>query len=502
LHPLIRAFVLRRVNPRLRTFLVGLGASVLAVWVGTALAQENYFLASLSAGLCVWAVLAWTRGPRAEAWLLAFLIFGYVIGSRGFAQTMPFPGLPLFFSELGLGLALAMLLLRGALNRTLPFQRDWLNTLLLCWLVLGSGRIAWDVRTFGLLAVRDFAMVYYLLFFFVAQALAAHDASRTLLRQALLVTFGLLPITGALAVTFPDFFQANLLVQGVPLIFYKGDLLATFLFTGFIVLLPAGRFNYRTDALRWLLTIGSLVLGLSLLSRSSLLGLLVASAWLAWSGRWRALRVIAGVCLAGLLLVTVYSLLQKKDFTQTKAYAVYESAASIVDFQGLHRYQNEHSSNKGDNNRFRLVWWRNVAEETLKTSPVFGLGFGADLARGFLTEYYPTADTDFSARSPHNIFMTTLGRMGLLGVAGLLAIYWVQARITARVGRAARRDPAQDETITLQAAAWVIMVSACLGVVLEGPMGAMPFWTLLGLAHHAATRATADNREPTPPAQA
>jgi hypothetical protein len=30
------------------------------------------------------------------------------------------------------------------------------------------------------------------------------------------------------------------------------------------------------------------------------------------------------------------------------------------------------------------------------------------------------------------------------------------------------------------------MVSACLGVVLEGPMGAIPFWIMLGLAHHAA----------------
>ena len=41
--------------------------------------------------------------------------------------------------------------------------------------------------------------------------------------------------------------------------------------------------------------------------------------------------------------------------------------------------------------------------------------------------------------------------------------------------------------MTLQAAVWVVMISACLGVVLEGPMGAIPFWIMLGLAHHAAT---------------
>ena len=122
---------------------------------------------------------------------------------------------------------------------------------------------------------------------------------------------------------------------------------------------------------------------------------------------------------------------------------------------------------------------------------MLGLGFGADLAHGFLLEYYPTGDTDFTARSPHNIFMTTLGRMGLLGTVVLLSIYWTQGRITARVAREARTNPARQDAMTLQAAVWVVLVSACLGVVLEGPMGAIPFWILLGLAHHAATETPA-----------
>lgn len=478
--------MLRRVNPRLRTFLVGLGASALAVWVGTALAQENYLLASLSAGLCVWAVLAWTRGPLAEAWLLAFMVFGYVIGNRGFAQLTPVPGLPLFFSELGLAFVGTLVALRGAMQRRLPLQTDWLNGLLLFWLALGCGRIAWDVRTHGFLALRDFAMVYYLLFFFAAQALAQHAASRRLLRLVLLTAFGVLPVTGALTLAFPDFFLTHLNVGGVPLIYYKGDLLATFLFTGFILLMPAGPFDYRRHALRWLLTISSLILGLSLLSRSSMLGLLLAGGWLAWSGRWRVLRVTLAVCLGGLLAVMVFSLLQKREFRRTHAYAIYEAAASIVDYSGTHRYQNDLSSNKGDNNRFRLIWWKNVVQETLTTSPVFGLGFGADLAQGFLTEYYPTSDPDFTARSPHNIFVTAFGRMGLLGVLTLLAIYVAQATTTARCVRLSRQNRALDETMSLQAAVWVVLVCACFGVVLEGPMAAIPFWTMLGLAHYAA----------------
>lgn len=473
-------------HPRLRTLLVGLLASGVAVWVGITLAQEEHLLATLTAGLCLWLILAWTRGPLTEAWLLGFLFFGYVIGNRGFAQLSPVPGLPIFFSELGLGVIVTLMLLRGALQRTLPIRRDWLNGLLLLWFVLGAGRLVWDIRTYGFLAVRDFALIYYVLYFFATQALAQHAPSRLLLRGALQATYVLLPITGLLAVLFPDFFLGNFLVDGVPLIYYKGDLLATFLFTGFIMVLPADRFSWRDGWWRWLSALTSLVLGLELLSRSSLVGLVVAIGWLGLSGRWRAARVFVVVCACGLVAVTIYSLLQKKDFTQTRAYAIYESAASIVDYSGTGSYQSEDSSSKGDNNRFRVIWWKNVAMETLTTSPVLGLGFGADLARGFLVEYYPTSEPDFSARSPHNVFLTTLGRMGLAGMAVFMSVYWVQARITARVAREARIDPARNEAMTLQAAVWVVMVSSCLGVVLEGPMGAVPFWIMLGLAHYAA----------------
>jgi O-antigen ligase len=474
-------------DPRLRTLLFGIASSALAVWVGLTLAKEEHFIAMLSAGVCVWAILSWTRGPLAEAWLLGFLFFGYVIGSRGFAQITPVPSLPFFFSEIGLGVVVTLVLLRGALRRTLPLQRDWLNGLLLLWLALGTGRIVWDVRVHGLTALRDFAMLYYLLYFFTVRALAGHAPSRSVIHGAMLATFTLLPVTGLLAGLFPDFFLSNLLVEGVPLIFYKGDLLATFLFTGFIILLPADRFDWQHSWWRWLAALASLVFGLTLLSRSSMLGLAVAVGWLAWAGRWRPARVLLTICLAGLLSVTVYSLLQKQDFTKTKAYAIYEAVVSIADYSGTRDYQSDQSSNKGDNNRFRLVWWKNVAEDTLTTSPVLGLGFGADLAHGFLLEYYPVGEPDFSARSPHNIFMTTLGRMGLLGVAVLLAIYLHQARVTARVAREARADPARQEAMTLQAAVWVVMVSACLGVVLEGPMGAIPFWIILGLAHQATS---------------
>jgi hypothetical protein len=44
------------------------------------------------------------------------------------------------------------------------------------------------------------------------------------------------------------------------------------------------------------------------------------------------------------------------------------------------------------------------------------------------------------------------------------------------------RDPATRRvTLGLWACVWTILVSACFGVVLEGPMGAVVFWSLLGI---------------------
>jgi len=472
-------------DPRFRIALVAVLGSALGVWIGVALAQEEHFVASLAALVSVWLILAWTGGPLAEAWLLGFLFFGYVVGNRGFAQLTPIANLPLFLSELGLAFAVPLVAMRGAIRQELPLRRDWLNGLLLFWLALACGRIVPDTRTYGFMALRDFALVYYVLYFFLAQALARHAPSRRLLQRAILVTFAVLPISGLLATIFPEFFLSNLLVNGVPLIFYKGDLLATFLYTGFVVLLPLEKSAGRNEVWRWVAAIISLVLGLAIISRASMVGLAVAVGWLAWWGCWRHAKVVGAVCAAGLLAVTVHSLLQKEDFTQTNAYAIYEAVASIGDFSGDRNYLSDASGDKGDNNRFRLIWWRNVAEETLHDAPVLGLGFGADLSRNFLAEYYPIADVDFSVRSPHNVFLTTFGRMGFAGALLLLGIYAALARSTVRAFRM-MRDSTARQGLNLQAACWVGLCSACFGVVLEGPMGAIPLWIMLGLAHHAA----------------
>jgi hypothetical protein len=70
-----------------------------------------------------------------------------------------------------------------------------------------------------------------------------------------------------------------------------------------------------------------------------------------------------------------------------------------------------------------------------------------------------------------------------MGCAGLAVLLAVAAAMVVKSWRAWRDRSTDLLACGLWGAAWVIFVSACFGVVLEGPMGAVVFWTVLGLAN-------------------
>jgi hypothetical protein len=168
---------------------------------------------------------------------------------------------------------------------------------------------------------------------------------------------------------------------------------------------------------------------------------------------------------------------QHKTWRDTPLLGVYERVSSVFDPLGQGTYSAADAANKGDNNLFRMVWWRTVIDDTLHGGPVFGLGFGADLAERFVQEYYSDSPEEFSTRSPHNIVLTVFARTGAVGLVPFLAIVGV---VLVRTVKSARRDLASTGPWLVGCA---LFVSACFGVVLEGPMGAVVFWTALGLAN-------------------
>ena len=483
-------------NIALSQKLIATIAVVAAVWLGWLVAEGDYFIPAVVAGLAVIGCLTqWARVPVGPL-LLGAVLFGYLVGNRGFAQLMPIPGIPILPAELALFIGGAWMLLRCAISRELPIRRDWLNGVILLWLLAGTARVIFDVRPHGFLAIRDFAMVYYALFFFLAQQFAAEPGNRRFLIHVLILACVVQPIAAVLSATFPDFFFSTLSIRGVPLVLFKGDLALTFTAVSAFVL----AFLVNGWARRAALAVATIellfVIGGD--NRASVLGALAALGWLSVS---RARRFVAGQAVAlgvAFLVVFAAAVLTDAAWAERKFHGVAERVHSLTDFFGTGTYSSEESSMKGDNNRFRSIWWQTVLAETMAENPAFGLGFGHDLARAFLREYNPEMADDFTARSPHSIVVSTIGRMGIAGLAVLLALF---ATFAVRTWQAVRDPEATRLTLGLWACVWTILVSACFGVVLEGPMGAVVFWSLLGMLNAPERETRLDHDELDSPAE-
>lgn len=499
--PQDRVLCSEAVQPRHRLLLTSLAASFTAVVAGWQIAESDFILVALAAVIIGTLVVEWTGRLRPEAALCGFLVAGYVLGNRGFAQIMPLGRLPLPIGECGLALAFILTVVRGALGRRAPFRHDAINLVLLLWLALGIGRLFWDFRAYRFDALRDFAAVYYCSFFFIAQAFTHNRGEAQRFHVLLVAVFAALPPLALLVESFPVLFLTKVTLKGVPIFYFKGDLLATFLCGGFFLLLPSPATH--TGWIGWLrrgLAIGSLGFGLYLLSRAAMVGVGVSLFGCLMARRWHFLRAAGLTILLGLVLALSEAAFAHGDFKQSKLYATYEHFTSILDVGGTRSYVNAESADSGANNQFRTIWWRSIIRETLVSGPAFGLGFGYDLAEGFIRDFDPAIGDEFTARSPHSMVMTMFGRMGFIGLAVWLAFMLILARESLHLARLARKQPdaCLDEHLARHSLCWVILISACFGVVLEGPMGAVVFWTILGLAHSHA----AEEPEATAPLQA
>ncbi len=464
-------------TPAWRTRLFASVATVVAIGLGVQIAQGAFFWPAVAAGLLT-AIMIISIQPRSLlAILLGGAVVGYIVGNRGFAQISLSPSFPLLAGEFVLLVGGAILFVQCAWRHELPFRRDLLNVSLLVWMVAGTLRVLFDVRDYGFAALRDYALVYYAGFFFLAQHVARDPmAGRFLLRCVLFSCVALLVIHPLFS-AFSDFFLNTLTVRGIPLIFFKDDLVGNFMAVGSLL----AYIEYeRSRRVPWLMmSIGLAGMMLTTSSRSSMVALAVGAGWLATGGRWRfsgALAVSGAIAAIGMVMAAEF---QNQTWRQTPVHQVYERVLSIADPLGQRTYRTDNAF-KGDNNVFRMVWWRAVVTETVETNGWVGLGFGHDLAARFVQQYLPEANDDFSARSPHNVLITVFARMGAVGIAAFLAVVASMAMAT---WRAVRQGGSQFTADGPWIAAWALFIAACFGVVLEGPMGAVVFWTLLGVAN-------------------
>jgi hypothetical protein len=122
-----------------------------------------------------------------------------------------------------------------------------------------------------------------------------------------------------------------------------------------------------------------------------------------------------------------------------------------------------------DNKVWRLVWWAKLVNESLTLQHFFiGKGLGMSLAGNDI------ANADDNLRSPHNFHLTILARFGYF--VFIAWVYWVVLLFKPLFTRKLAGKALAITSILL-----AFMINGSFDVFFEGPMGALPFWTFVGL---------------------
>ena len=125
--------------------------------------------------------------------------------------------------------------------------------------------------------------------------------------------------------------------------------------------------------------------------------------------------------------------------------------------------------NLAENKVWRLIWWAKLVNESFTLQHFFvGKGLGMSLAGNDIL------NTDDNLRSPHNFHLTILARFGYI-----VFIAWIMWLISLFKPLFTRKLAGKTLAITSILLAFVI--NGSFDVFFEGPMGAFPFWTFVGL---------------------
>jgi hypothetical protein len=402
---------------------------------------------------------------------LGLTLLGYALFGKGWAYLgVP----PLFIGELALLAGLVSLARSGQWLGILDAPPVWLLLALSAW---GSVRTLPYVSTYGFDALRDAAVWGYGAFALILYGCLLADPSRLPLLMRRYRRFGqiflvVIPmiwlVRRFLSDSIPNWPWAN-----VSVIDAKGGDIFVHL-AGIVTYWVAG-FEERVSGFRlYLMAFCAALVGM--FDRAGLLSFsVVFAACLVHRPHDRALWRLMMAAVTGMLFLAII------DFRVDMPGREREISAEQMINNVLSIVGHSEAGDLSDTKRWRLEWWEVIADYTIRGDYFWtGKGFGINLADddGF------QCNEDGSVRSPHNVHMTFLARMG---VPGLLLWALMQAAWIIGIGRAylRSREVLQERWSGLflfLGAYWVAcMINASFDVFLEGPMGAVWFWTIFGM---------------------
>ncbi len=458
-------------------------ALVLGMFLTQSIVEDSNLVLAIALGGGVGLMFFWRWMAPAlsfDAWILLVVCTLYIISGKGFAYWnvggLIFPG------EVVLALCGIAYLGRVA-NGTHALLPPTIIVIPLCgMLFLGFVRIAIsDWGRFGVLALRDFCVIYYSLIAFVSYQLTVTQPAFAPALKKTLVVYGFIAVLLESVWSYSPAFNAAL---------------QTFRFGQFNFLLPHGDachgvwFSFilygafyenassssRVAIWRFLSAFSFTYL-IALGRGAGYVGLMVVFAVLIPSGRLGLFIRRTGP-LSALLVVIAYF-----GFWAVKGEDVIGERV-VSEFKSMMILERKQVVTEDDGNAdWRLQWWGYIYRNVSRDSPIFGWGFGKDISTEFHQWYLRTSDVGANwgrVRGAHNVIFTILARMGFTGVLLLLWVVAAQVHYFKLACSFIReRNFPQDIWLLLGFLCFEFAVSF-LQYAWEAPYSAIPFWIAAG----------------------
>jgi O-antigen ligase len=415
--------------------------------------------------------------------LLGPLLVGYLLFDKGFAY-LHLPGTPLYAGELVLVAgALGILTATGYLR--VVIRDEPILTLLGAFFLWGLIRFLPGLRAYGILAVRDFALVYYCLFAFFTVAVLTRSPD---LLGRWITGFGRL-LPWLLAWLPPAIILGSLVSVGprVPFTTVRAlthaagsAAVAALLALGFLWLFPGTR-SVRSRVAWSVVALLAIALSATQ-NRGGLLG--VAAGAVVGLAFFRGpMRLIKRSLVPIVLVLSLATLLPLRvpiAGWQARSFSISQLFKNVASITGSEHGGNLNSNAAGREQLWTLVYQKQVEDGTL----VYGSGFGVNLASQVGVYQASISQPGNPLRSPHNSHLDVLARMGLVGLALWGALwagwYWRMAaacRRLVRRGLLARRHVA----VLCMMVTTAILASSFFAPELEGAQVAGLLWTAFGV---------------------
>ena len=178
----------------IRVFVVAAIGLIVAVLLGSQLGSGKWTVPIIILSTCLLGAVLhfFARGIRPEALILSFLLVGYIVGGRGFANISLSRTLPLYLGEISLIACAGIMFCRRAFTRQRLVPKTFLGRAIFFYILIGALRLLFDLEKsdYQLTTIlRDAATIYYALFFFVGYNLANHPKSRNVIDKAIVIGF-------------------------------------------------------------------------------------------------------------------------------------------------------------------------------------------------------------------------------------------------------------------------------------------------------------------------